>query len=175
MDIVRYRKVPMGVFENTDDLPGTLHRTDRDGWWHYRPREKAPLRFIRSDREVIQPAAFHTDLGTIPKLFRIGRLLQPEALPAVALTHDWIVRQKNCNESTRSFADSIRVQQEALKTWMETHPKDRSQIVFYLTRIALGTRRSRAGWCHRFETCPPTLDEIIAAQRSLGCRLRKIE
>lgn len=167
MRLQSYRDLPTGAFENAEQLDQILRQTEHDGWWVYRPSNAAPLRFIRPNGEVIEPPEFFTDLGTIPRIFRIGRLLQPDSLPAVALVHDWIVRQKNCGESPYDFVESIRIQQEALKTWMEGHPRDRSVLVFYLTRLALRTRRSRRGWCYRFESCPPSLDEVRAARRSL--------
>lgn len=167
MRLPSYRDLPIGAFYNAEQLGPTLQPTEHAGWWLYTPATGAPLSFIRPGGDVIEPPEFFTDLGTIPPLFRIGRLLQPESLPAVALVHDWVVRQNNCGQSHYDFAESIRIQQEALKTWMETHPRDRSLIVFYLSRMALRTRRSQRGWCYRFDTCPPSLDEVRAAQQSL--------
>lgn len=162
-----YRKLPTGKFENADDLGPTLFETSNDDWWTYKPRAGAELRFVRPNGEVIQPTEFLTDLGTVPPLFRIGRLLQPDGLPAVALIHDWIVRLNNCGQGTHKFDESNRIQQEALKTWMVAHPRDYSIIVFYLSRWALRTNRSRRGWCLKLDHCPPTLVELLAARRSL--------
>lgn len=167
MGLERYADLPIGTFRNASNLAPTLHLTRCKGWWRYEPRPDAPLAFERPGGEVIEPPTFFTDLGTIPKIFRIGRLLQPDAIPAVALVHDWVVRMNNCGENRHDFLESIRIQQEALKTWMETHPQDRSKLLFYLSRLALRTRRSRAGYCYRFASCPPTLEELRAAQRSL--------
>ena len=167
MRLEPYRDLPAGQFEHAEDLRPTLVEAPRRGWWTYKPRDVNAMRFIRSNGAVIQPAEFLTDLGTIPPIFRIGRLLQPDSIPAVALIHDWIVRLNNCGQGIYDFDESIRIQQEALKTWMEEHPRDYSITVFYLTRLALRTRRSRKGWDYRFEQCPPTLDDLLAARRSL--------
>ncbi|MEL7091380.1 MAG: DUF1353 domain-containing protein [Pseudomonadota bacterium] len=166
MHFPRYRDVPMGRFDHADDLGATLAPTDHPDWLCYTPRA-APLTFTRANGEVITPDTFITDLGTVPPLLRIGRLLQPDSYTAVALIHDWVVRRNNCGAAERDFRDSILVQQEALKTWMETHPRDRSRVVFTLTRWGLRTRRSERGWCYQFDHCPPSLDAILAARRSL--------
>lgn len=174
MYLERYSALPIGKFENAEELGPTLVATESDGWWTYAPSAEAPMRFVRSNGEVIEPPQFYTDLGTIPPIFRWGRLMQPDSYPAVALIHDWIVRQKNCGQSAYSFDESIRIQQEALKTWMETHPRDFSITVFYLTRLALRTPRSKRGWCYQFEKCPPTLEQVLSAQRSLRRRIRDL-
>lgn len=158
----------IGKFENALHLSATLAETTCKGWWIYRPAKAKPLFFRRDSGEIIQPEGFITDLGTIPKWLRLGRLLQPDSIPAVALVHDWVVRQNNCGLGTRSFEDSVLVQQEALKTWMETHPKDRSMALFHLSRLALLSNRSKRGWCYKFESCPPTLEDIIEARREIS-------
>ena len=167
MRFLSYRKLTIGCFENASNLKAHLTETTAKGWWIYRPDAVNPMRFCRPNGEVIEPAEFITDLGTIPKVFRIGRLLQPDSLPAVALIHDWLVRQNNCNVGTYSFAQSNLIQQEALKTWMEEHPKDRSILLFHISRWALMTKRSRRGWDFRFQNCPPTLDDILQARRRI--------
>ncbi|WP_366141220.1 hypothetical protein [uncultured Tateyamaria sp.] len=83
------------------------------------------MSFERPSGEIIEPPAFFTDLGTIPKIFRIGRLFQPEALPAFALVHDWVVRMNNCRENRHDFLGSIRIQQETLKN-LDGGPSTRS-------------------------------------------------
>ena len=167
MRLGSYRELPVGRFENASDLGPTLHKTQYDDWWNYIPRSQEAMRFIRHNGEVIEPMEFFTDLSTVPAMFRIGRLLQPDSLPAVALIHDWVVRLNNCGGGLHDFSESILIQQEALKTWMESNRRDRSLMVFYLSRVALNTRRSRRGWCFQFERCPPTLEEIVTARRSL--------
>jgi len=160
-----YRSTPVGHFENIGNLPSTLHRTSHESWWNYVPNSKNGMRFIRQNQEIIEPREFLTDLSTIPRVLQIGRLLKPDGLPAVALIHDWIVRLNNCGEGTHSFEDGIRIQQEALKTWMQEHPRDRSVIVFHLSRVALKSKRSKHLWGVKFKNCPPTLDELLAARR----------
>lgn len=167
-DYPGYRDTPLGRFENAEDLKPTLHSTRVAGWWSYAPRPERPMRFVRHSGEVIEPGVFLTDLGTIPRWLRITRLLQPDALPAVALVHDWLVRMNNCGTGRHTFRDSILIQQEALKTWMEGHPRDRNRLLFWLTRKGLTSARSRRGWTYRFATCPPSLDDLLAAQRELG-------
>ncbi|WP_068297944.1 DUF1353 domain-containing protein [Pararhodobacter sp. CCB-MM2] len=166
-----YDQTPVGRFENAEDLMPLLSPENADGWYLYTPRAGRPMRFHRHDGSVIEPGRFLTDLGTIPKIFRIGRLMQPDSYPAVALLHDWIVRQQNCRTVTREFGDSILIQQEALKTWMESHPQDRSRLVFLLTRIGLTSGRSRDGWEVEFNPCPPSLETLLATQKDLNrCR-----
>lgn len=164
----RYKDVRIGTFENASQLSATLTETTCEGWWTYRPDQANPLLFRRHSGEIIQPELFITDLGTIPKWLRIGRLLQPDSIPAVALIHDWVVHQNNCDLGSRSFEDSVFVQQEALKTWMDTYPKDRSMALFYLSRLALLSNRSKRGWCYKFESCPPTLEDILEARRAVS-------
>ena len=165
-----YDDTKTGIFENADDLRATLTPTEQQGWYLYTAREGRPMRFVRQNGEIVEPGTFFSDLGTIPRFLRIGRLLQPDSYPAVALIHDWLVRRHNCGDQRYGFRESILIQQEALKTWMETHPKDRCRLIFWLTRQGLKTKRSKDGWDYRFANCPPTLDELLAAQRSLSRR-----
>jgi hypothetical protein len=89
----------------------------------FRPDAKAPLKFTRRNGEVIQPEAFWTDGGSIPRWFWALKNYSPWGYAPSYIIHDYLFATKYCDKppgSSHTLQSAADVISEVQKTMMES-------------------------------------------------------
>src|SRR5690349_10192173 len=83
--------------------PGTLEGKLEVEWigpdeFIFHPDPRTPLKFTRSNGEVIQPGEMYTDGGSIPYAMRIFRSFSPWGYAPAFIVHDWLFDAHHCGD-----------------------------------------------------------------------------
>lgn len=115
------------------------------------PNPDAPFRFVRANGAVIEPGAFVTDGGSVPRALWPVDGLSPWGYAPAFVVHDWLFQQHRCGPSpldAGSFGESVTVMAEALRTLIGPTPSAIERERFAEIVAATASPVARRRWDH---------------------------
>jgi hypothetical protein len=148
-----YSQTPAGRFSGALDV-----RWVASDYFLLLPNEAEPLTFVRSDGRAIRPGRMFTDGGSIPRFLWGVEGFSPWGYAPAYIVHDWLFEAHQCDtapDNQYSFADSVAVMAESLKTVMEASPEVRNTFVFDSVVAAIASPIAKRLWDQGSCKAPP--------------------
>ncbi|MCV0428907.1 MAG: hypothetical protein K5905_25925 [Roseibium sp.] len=149
--MANFRKTPVGQFHHWENINLVWQEPD---WFEYIPEKDNAFAYTTAEGLRIQPGRMFFDGGSTPRIARLFEKYSPWYYTPVALVHDWLAEAQACGHPVVDFDQSIKIQQEALKTMMLLNKDWRNIFVFHATRLALKSPKARRLWNTPEDVCP---------------------
>lgn len=113
------------------------------------PHAEHPLKFVRSNGEVILPEKMLTDGGSVPRPMWAFRSYSPWGYAPAYIVHDWLFHMKKCklqNYQALSLDGAGAIMGEVIKTMMESGKVEKDEMTVGLMTTAVTSRFAKAYW-----------------------------
>jgi hypothetical protein len=113
------------------------------------PDKVAPLKFVRSNGEAIQPGTMLTDGGSIPRPMWAFRSYSPWGYAPAFIVHDWLFHIKKCkldDYQKYTLESAGDVMGEVIKTMMESGKVEKDAMTVNLMITAVTSKFARSYW-----------------------------
>jgi len=155
---LHYQETPPGILRG--DLIVEWRKPDE---FLYKPSSNNPLRFTRSNGDIIQPELMWTDGGSIPRQMWIFRNFSPWGYGPAFIIHDWLFTIQNCQlpgHREYSFDDSAKIMSEVIRTLIDLPEFDYgSTHSMYLMYKAVKSAPAYSSWVEGECIEPPSVFE----------------
>jgi len=160
---IHYQKTQPGMISG--DLIIEWRKPDE---FLYKPSASNPLRFIRSNGDVIQPELMWTDGGSVPRPMWIFRNYSPWGYGPAFIIHDWLFTMQDCElpgHTAYSFDDSAEIMSEVIRTLLDLPDFDYGSIrSMYLMHKAVQSASAYASWTDKECIEPPSAFEAFISK-----------
>lgn len=133
------------------------------------PDTDDPLRFTRSNGDIIKPGKMYTDGGSIPRILWAFRSYSPWGYAPAFIVHDWLFDMHHCQYEGHERYDvheAALVMSEVLKTMREDKPEDGpSKFVIYSMFLAVDSSIASSLWDNGKCQTPPA--ELMAKKPAM--------